>query len=145
MRAYRARPARVRVQCHPCPLRRLAAVRDVTTGCPSTGRSASACRTPWLCESPLRLLAATNGKLPENSVITLPKIQSKTDVETPGERLIAEERAELASALLELDDQPDRSSLAREELDRQLASSIPQARRGEFVDEASVLSELDRP
>lgn len=59
-------------------------------------------------------------------------------------RLTPEERAELASALLNLDDEPDRPVLAREELDRQLASSIAQARRGEFVDEASVLAELDR-
>lgn len=58
-------------------------------------------------------------------------------------RLTAEERAELASALVELDDEADRPVLTREELDRQLASSIAQARRGEFVDEVSVLAELE--
>lgn len=58
-------------------------------------------------------------------------------------RLTAEERAELASALLDLDEELDRPVLTREELDRQLASSIAQARRGEFVDEVSVLAELE--
>lgn len=60
-------------------------------------------------------------------------------------RLTAEERTELQSALLELDTESDRPVLLRADLDRQLADSIAQAQRGEFVDEASVLAELDTP
>ena len=61
------------------------------------------------------------------------------------ERLTPEERAELQSALIDLDEDPDRPSVTRDEIDRQLASSIAQAERGEFVDEESVLAELDSP
>jgi predicted transcriptional regulator len=60
-------------------------------------------------------------------------------------RLTPEERAELQSALLDLDQEPDRPVVTREAIDRQLASSIAQAERGEFVDEASVLADLDSP
>ena len=58
-------------------------------------------------------------------------------------RLTAEERAELSSALLELDHESDRPALSRDELDRRLARSIEQAQRGELIDEESVLAELD--
>ena len=40
-------------------------------------------------------------------------------------------------------DEPQPPALTREELDRQLAASIAQAERGEFVDEAEVLAELN--
>lgn len=60
-------------------------------------------------------------------------------------RLTPEERAELQNALLDLDDEPDRPVITRDEIDRELATSIAQAERGEFVDEESVLAELDRP
>ncbi|MBA3455764.1 MAG: hypothetical protein H0T42_21895 [Deltaproteobacteria bacterium] len=55
--------------------------------------------------------------------------------------LTADERAELASALLDLDDDPTE----RAEIDRQLAVSIAEAERGEFADEADVLAELNGP
>lgn len=55
--------------------------------------------------------------------------------------LSADERAELADALLDLDDDP----AERAELDRRLAASLAQAERGEFVDEAIVLGELNDP
>lgn len=57
-------------------------------------------------------------------------------------RLSPEERAELVADLIELDE-PPAPVLTREELDRQLAASIAQADRGEFVDEAEVLAELN--
>lgn len=57
-------------------------------------------------------------------------------------RLSPEERAELVADLIELDD-PQPPVITREELDRQLAASIAQADRGEFVDEAKVFAELN--
>ena len=61
------------------------------------------------------------------------------------QRLTPEERLELRRALLGFDDEPDRLVVTRDEIDRQLATSIAQAERGEFVDEESVLAELARP
>jgi hypothetical protein len=55
--------------------------------------------------------------------------------------LTADERSELASALLDLDD----DASERAEIDRQLAVSIAEAERGEFIDEADVLAELNGP
>lgn len=55
--------------------------------------------------------------------------------------LTTDERAELASALLDLDDDP----AERAEIDRQLQVSIAEAERGEFADEADVVAELNGP
>lgn len=57
-------------------------------------------------------------------------------------RLTPEERDALVGELLGMDE-PQPPVLTREELDRQLAASIAQAERGEFVDEAEVLAELN--
>ncbi|HVK82538.1 MAG TPA: hypothetical protein VM513_00455 [Kofleriaceae bacterium] len=57
-------------------------------------------------------------------------------------RLTREERDALVGELLGMDE-PQPPALTREELDRQLAASIAQAERGEFVDEAEVLAELN--
>ena len=43
--------------------------------------------------------------------------------------------------MLDLDDDPSE----RAEIDRQLAVSVAEAERGEFVDEADVLAELNGP
>jgi hypothetical protein len=57
-------------------------------------------------------------------------------------RVTREERDELVGKLIELDE-PQPPALTREELDRQLAASLAQAERREFVDEAEVLAELN--
>jgi hypothetical protein len=57
-------------------------------------------------------------------------------------RLTAEERAELASALRDLD-APHPPALARDELDRQLAESLAEVARGEVIDEEEVRAELN--
>jgi citrate lyase beta subunit len=50
------------------------------------------------------LLAATNGRLPDNFVVTLPKIQSKTDVETIVDVFdLLEDRLDLESGALQLE------------------------------------------
>jgi citrate lyase beta subunit len=50
------------------------------------------------------LLGATNGKLPENFVVTLPKIQSKTDVETLVDVFeVLEDRLDLAQGSLRME------------------------------------------
>lgn len=60
-------------------------------------------------------------------------------------RLTAEERAELQSALLGLDEEPDLPVASRAVIERQLESSVAQARRGEFVDADALLAELACP
>jgi hypothetical protein len=57
-------------------------------------------------------------------------------------RLTPEERAELRAGLDALDG-PQPPALTREERDRQIAESLAQLARGEVIDEADVMDELN--